>query len=209
MITNPHRQKVSKEFFDRSHAVMTKYYDLLERKLSSPKLKKEMERLVKADPLFFDPYLILADILFGDGKDTQARTLLNEAYHKAVKLIVDRNGTWPKEMAWSYLDNRHIMRTIERWAYILWEEGDKKEALDIFRHLLRVNPGDNQGIRHSILALRLGLGPDWEEAFVVKEGPLAGSGLDARKLDEWFDKHSKKFPDEFEWLFKEWRKRGY
>jgi len=37
---------------------------------------------------------------------------------------------------------------------------------------------------------------------------MAGQALDAKGPSEWFDKHAKKFPEEFGWLFKEWKKMG-
>jgi tetratricopeptide (TPR) repeat protein len=164
-----------------------------------------MRRLVEADPLFFDSYLVLADLLYEEGKEAEARDIISSAYQKALLLIVDNKGNWPKEMAWGWLENRHIMRTIERYAYQLWEEGKPEEALDVFRRLLKANPGDNQGVRHSILAIRLGLGVDWEEQFVVKEGPMAGQALEAMPLHRWFERNAKKFPEEFGWLLKLYR----
>ncbi|PIZ81990.1 MAG: hypothetical protein COY02_00805, partial [Parcubacteria group bacterium CG_4_10_14_0_2_um_filter_41_6] len=99
-----------------------------------------------------------------------------------------------------------LMRAIDRYAYLLWEDGQTEDALEIFRHLLRANPGDNQGARHSILAILMGMGADWEDMFMITTGPAAGMGLDARQLGDWFDTNAKKFPDEFDWLFAEWKK---
>lgn len=207
MITNPRRRKQIEEFVDKTHAVMHEFYDITERVTNHKKLKTEMRRLIEADPLFFDSYLVLADLLIDEGKDEEARDLICSAYQKAILLIVDNKGNWPKEMAWGWLENRHIMRTIERYACQLWEEDKAKEALDIFSLLLKANPGDNQAVRHSILAIRLGLGTDWEEQFMVKEGPMAGQALEAGPLHRWFNRNAKKFPEEFEWLlklYKEW-----
>ncbi len=209
-ITNPHRRKQIEEFVDHNHpSVVSEYYDALDRDLSPIRLKKVMNKLIKKDPLFFDSYIVLADILYYENKPEEARELLSNAYVLAVKRIADKNGNWPKHMEWGWLQNRHIMRFIVRYAYLCWEEGRTEEALDIFRNLLRANPGDNQGVRYAVLAIKLGLGPDWEDAFLVTKGPMAGEALDARKVMDWFEKHARRFPEEFDWLFREWKKRGY
>ncbi|MEK7161735.1 MAG: hypothetical protein AAB729_03535 [Patescibacteria group bacterium] len=206
MITNPHRKKQIEEFRDKDHAVMREFYDITEEVSNRKKLKTEMRRLIEEDPIFFDPYITLADLLLDEEKNEEAKHLIRDAYQKAMLLIVDKDGNWPKEMAWGWLENRHIMRAIEHYAYQIWEEGKIEEALDIFRRLLKTNPGDNQGTRHNILAIRLGLGTDWQEPFMVKEGSMAGQALEAGPLHKWFDENSKKFPEEFDWLLKIYRK---
>jgi hypothetical protein len=86
----------------------------------------------------------------------------------------------------------------------VWEEGKKNEALELFRKLLKVNPSDNIGVRFAMLAILLGLDPDWEDDFTVKTGPMAGDAMDAIRVDAWFRKNAKKFPEEF----KDWKRTG-
>jgi hypothetical protein len=50
---------------------MREYYDLLDRKLSPGSLKSEIKRLIELDPLFLDPYLVVAGILMAEGKGSQ------------------------------------------------------------------------------------------------------------------------------------------
>lgn len=71
--------------------------------------------------------------------------------------------------------------------------------MTILRKLLKSNPGDNIGARFDILAIHLGLKHDYEKKFAC--GDMSGY-LDAFKVCRWFDKHSKKFPEEFGWWFK-------
>lgn len=185
---------------DEDHPVMDKYYDLLERELSPKRLRKEMEKLIAIDPLFFDPYLIAADILMFESRKREAKNMLKIAYEKAMQRIVDKNGNWPKTMSWSWLENRHVIRAIGRWARELWSDGKTSEALEIFRNLLKTNPDDNVGARYDILAIRLGLHPDYEKRFATSDPP---GFIDAFKISAWFERHSKKFPDEFGWWWKE------
>ena len=206
MITNPHRRKQIEEFTDKDHAVMHEFYEITGEVTDRKKLKAEMQRLIKEDPLFFDSYIVLAEMLLYEGKDAESRSVIREAYEKAVWQIADKDGNWPKEMAWGWLENRHLMRAIDEYAQQLWGEGKTDEALDILRRLLKANPRDNQGVRHSILAIRLGLTPAYEDQFMVKDGPMAGQALEAGPLHAWFEKHAKDFPDEFDWLLKLYRK---
>lgn len=209
MLTNPDRQKQTKEFVDQHHAVMHEYYRLLETGPGGSNLKKELWRLIDKDRFFFDPYLALAKILLEEGKPKIAHGLIRAAYEEAIPLIADKEGNWPQRMEWGCLENRHILRTIMQYAHVVWEEGRPDEALDLFRKLLKMNPYDNLGARFAILAIRLGLGPEWEDAFVVEDGPMAGQTMDADRVDHWFRRNARKFSEEFSWLFKKWESTGY
>jgi len=188
---------------------MSTYYDLLESATSNAQLKRGMKKMIESDPDFYDPYLVVADFEIEGGNNKKGNQLIQEAYERAVKRIADEKGDWPKLMRWGFLENRHLMRALERWAVVLWERGETEEALDIFRRLLRANPGDNQGARHSILALRLGLGTDWYAQFEVKEGPMAGQAIDVIATSNWFETNVKKFPEEFGWLRDAMKELGY
>lgn len=209
MITNPRRKKRIEEFVDKNHKVMSEYYDLLESATSEAQLKREMNKMIVSDPDFYDPYLVVADLEMEGGHNERGRQLIHEAYERAVKRIADAQGDWPKCMLWGWLENRHLMRALEREAIALWEEKMTEEALDIFRRLLRANPGDNQGVRHFILAIRLGLGTDWYTPFEVKDGPMAGEAIDAMAVSDWFEKNAKKFREEFGWWRDAMKELGY
>lgn len=194
-------------FIDKDHEVMYRFYEIAEKNISNAKMLKEMQKLISEDPNFLDPYLVVADILSSQNQNKKAAAILHEAYERALMIIVDEMGRWPKELPWGFLENRHIMRAINQQALFYWEIGKIDEALDIFRKLLRVNPQDNQGVRYNILAIKMGLGIDeWTKPFGVQEdGEILG--LDAFKVSDWFDKNSKKFEDEFKWLidlYKSW-----
>ncbi len=206
MITNPHRKKQMAEFVDEDREARHEFLDITGEVTDRKKLKAEMKRLIQEDPLFFDSYIVLAEMLLYEGKDDESKNVIKDAYEKAIWQIADKEGNWPKEIAWGWHENRHLMRVIDEYAQQLWGEGKTEESLDILRRLLKTNPGDNQGVRHSILAIRLGLTPDWEEQFMVKDGPMAGQALEAGPLHKWFDKNSKKFPEEFDWLLKIYKK---
>ncbi len=56
---------------------------------------------------------------------------------------------------WGLLETRPYMRAREGLANTLWELDRKDEAVNHYRELLRLNPGDNQGIRYTLLNLLL------------------------------------------------------
>ena len=207
MLTNPDRPKQIKEFVDKDHPVMHEYYRLLETGPDASSLKKELWRLIDQDPLFFDPYLALAKILLEEGKPRIAHGLIHGAYERAIPLIADKEGNWPRKMEWGVLENRHILRAITQYAHLLWEEGKLEEALDVCRRLLKMSPSDNLGIRFVILAIRLRLGPKSEDAFGMAD--LAGQTMDATKVNDWFERNARKFPAEFDWLIKKWKSMGF
>ncbi len=195
LITNPRRKKQIEEFIDKDRAVMDEYYTIFDGKMTRGEATKLMRSLIKKDPDFYDSYQILVNILFMKGKNKEAKGLLKEAYQRAVKRIADSQGRWPKLMRWGFLENRHLMRIINRYGIYYWETGNTKEALFIFRKLLKACPDDNLGVRFDILAIHLGLCyAEWLILFSVKDDP---QGLDALKMDEWFYEHAKKFPEDF------------
>jgi tetratricopeptide (TPR) repeat protein len=140
-----------------------------------------------------DSYTFLHEILFRENKAKEAKKVLNEAYERAIKLIRDENGNWPDVLEWGRLENRHIIRTIQNKAISSWRSNDIECALDLFRNLLRTNPGDNIGARHYILAIRMGM------SFQQFEAQFNKDGFYDVELIDWFDENYPKFPDEFEW----------
>jgi tetratricopeptide (TPR) repeat protein len=75
---------------------------------------------------------------------------------------------------WGMLETRPYMRARMSLADALWGEGDVIEAEAHYRELLRLNPGDNQGVRYQLLAL------------LIEEG----KDIDARALLQQFDEES-------------------
>ena len=198
MIKNARRTKQIVEFIDKDHKVANKYYELIDNDLSPEQLKRSLKRLIDEDPFFFDSYLALVDIFCDEGRFNQARDLLQRAFQKAMMKIVNKEGKWPKIMGWGWLENRHIIRTLDRWATELWGDGKTEEALMILRNLLKSNPADNIGARFSILAIRMNLDSSYELLF---SATLPGY-IDAYEISKWFEKYSTRFPEEFDW----WRK---
>ncbi len=187
----------TREFMDKDRTVVREF-DEIDEKFEQvyETVISQLEKLIKADPDYFDIYLLLYRLFKFQGNYLDARKTLDKAYKRAIKLITDENGNWPDVLMWGWMDNRHIIRTIATKATFLWEEGKFIEALELFRKLLKTNPSDNIGARHLILAIRMGISPSEFNRRFDK------GGYSDRTLDVWFDKNSVKFPDEFDWWHK-------
>ncbi len=61
---------------------------------------------------------------------------------------------------WGLLETRPYMRARAGLAQCLWALGEKQEAVDHFTDMLRLNPGDNQGVRYLLATLLLEVGDD-------------------------------------------------
>lgn len=70
---------------------------------------------------------------------------------------------------WGLIETRPYMRARAGLANLLWDLGRHEEARDHYRELLRLNPGDNQGIRYSLLNLLLDMQHDQEASALIKE----------------------------------------
>lgn len=72
---------------------------------------------------------------------------------------------------WGLLETRPYMRARAGLAQLLWLEGKHEAALEHNRELLRLNPGDNQGIRYELLACLIDLGRNEEAKELFAEYP--------------------------------------
>jgi len=187
------------DFVDKHrYRISDKYYELLDM-LDEMDVKtqvKELQKLIKEEPLFLDPYLIIAETYEYEDNQYGRMRYLEMAYDKAVSLI-KRKGLYPDELLWGFVENRHIIRAMFNYAMLLWEDGEKDVAINIFVYLLKSNPSDNIGARYSILGILEGYANEvaMEQKFAAKEGYL-----DALKMDKWFSEKSKKHMK----YFKEW-----
>ncbi len=191
-----------REFVDKNRKVALRYWkvleDLEEGRLTTKKAIKKLREIIRKDPDFLDPYLTICELLWEEGKEEEADRVLDEAYQRALRLITDEEGNWPDRLEWGWLENRHILRTLLNKGIERWDKGYTEEALSIFRNLLRTNPNDNLGVRDFILAIRKGM--SYEEF----ERRFNKGGYYDSELVEWFEKHYKEFPDEFEWWERYW-----
>jgi tetratricopeptide (TPR) repeat protein len=70
---------------------------------------------------------------------------------------------------WGVVETRPYMRARAGLAGCLWELGQHQEAIGHYEELLRLNPGDNQGIRYLLLTAYLTAGKDGEAERLLGE----------------------------------------
>ena len=114
-----------------------------------------------------DAYVLLAE----EEADTIQRAL--EYYQQGVMAGERALGkAFFEENAgdfWAILETRPYMRARQGLADVLWRLKRQDEALGHYREMLRLNPGDNQGIRYLLLVLLLEIGRADEAAELLKE----------------------------------------
>ena len=69
---------------------------------------------------------------------------------------------------WGVLETRPYMRARHGLAQALWEAGERDEAIFHYQDMLRLNPGDNQGLRYTLLDAFLELGRESEADKLMK-----------------------------------------
>jgi tetratricopeptide (TPR) repeat protein len=117
------------------------------------------KKALEAWPDCADAYVLLAEHARGPkealefytrGVDAAARDLGETAFRDGVGHF------------WGLLPTRPYMRARYGLAQVLWVLGRRDEAVGHYRELLRLNPGDNQGVRYVLASCLIELGRDEE-----------------------------------------------
>lgn len=114
------------------------------------------QKALKVSPLCADAYNLLAE----EKARTQDEALTY--YQKAVEAGKEALGPDGfNEYAghfWGFLETRPYMRARAGLGAALWAVGERDAAVDNFKEMLELNPGDNQGIRYILAAKLLEMG---------------------------------------------------
>jgi tetratricopeptide (TPR) repeat protein len=78
---------------------------------------------------------------------------------------------------WGLLETRPYMRARQALAFTLWTSGRQEEAVAHARDMLRLNPGDNQGLRYRLAGWLLNLDRDDELAQLLEQYPEEESAV--------------------------------
>jgi tetratricopeptide (TPR) repeat protein len=125
------------------------------------------ERALERFPFSVDAYNCIADLYQRFWKDLDKAQVAYEHALTCALLL------WPaileeEKIPWGMVDNRPLLRCYHGLGVVLLEKGDLQEANEMFRFLLRVNDGDNQGCRLLLFQALIELG-EYSEAEKVAE----------------------------------------
>ncbi|GBE16380.1 hypothetical protein BMS3Abin15_00194 [bacterium BMS3Abin15] len=146
--------------------------------------KKLLQKALKLDGDFIDAYNGLVAVYEGEGNKKKAKECSELAYSKTRETFPN----WPEEMHWGEIDNRQFLRAVCNKAIYLHEEEKFKEAEELYRLLLKLNPGDNQGVRYLLAALFAGKEPEIVEELTDKGNELQ----DWSEMEELLETQNKK-----------------
>jgi tetratricopeptide (TPR) repeat protein len=115
----------------------------------SPRKRVQLaKKALKVSPDCADAYVLLAE------EDAGSLEEARELYQKGVEAGERALGreTFEEEAGhfWGILETRPYMRARQGLAVCLWELGEREEAIEHYREMLYLNPGDNQGIRYEL-----------------------------------------------------------
>jgi tetratricopeptide (TPR) repeat protein len=148
---------------DRAQEIMYQVWD--ER---NPAKRLAMaHKALSISPNCTDAYVLLAE----EEADTVGRAL--EYYQQGV--AAGERALGPDYFKhdvghfWGILETRPYMRARKGLADTLWRLNRREEAVEHYRDMLRLNEGDNQGIRYLLVDLYLQLDRDADAAKVLRK----------------------------------------
>ena len=165
------------------------YYDamdlLCEGKRGAKKALELLNEVLEIDEDYVQTHIGLI-ATYGDlGKKREYEKAVRTAYEKTLKKF----PKWPEEMKWGYLENRAYLRAIQYMAELHWDKGEEEKAIELFRLLLKLNPGDNQGVRYEIAGLYAGLCGDDINRMSAEGNSKQGWGILERLVRKQNEKH--------------------
>lgn len=128
--------------------------------------------LLTREALAEDPNHVDAAVLLAE--ETRAVDRRIELFQSAKQTATAALGADMDELSghfWGCHETRPYMRACHGLAAALAEAGQAADAIEQYREMLRLNPNDNQGVRHEIVPLLLEQGRDAEARAVLDHYP--------------------------------------
>jgi tetratricopeptide (TPR) repeat protein len=102
-----------------------------------------------------DAYVLLADV----AQDPhEIRSLYEQAVQAGERALGPQVFAESVGHFWGMIETRPYMRARRGLAEVLWAVGERQAAISHLQDLLRLNPGDNQGVRYPLVTWLLGEG---------------------------------------------------
>ncbi|MBI5699053.1 hypothetical protein HZC35_01920 [Candidatus Saganbacteria bacterium] len=163
------------------------YYDAMEY-LNAGDInaaKKLLEKAIKIDPDYVEAYVGMTAMYREIGNFKKEKEYADIAFEKTRQKF----PVWPESMSWDIIENRIYLRTICDKATTSHITKNLKEAEELYRLILKLNPSDNQGVRYLLAGMFAGLTPqDIDDMFNEGNESQNWDKL-AKLLEEQNEKH--------------------
>jgi tetratricopeptide (TPR) repeat protein len=127
-------------------------YDAWEQSTQESRIALARKAL-EVSPLCADAYVLLAEE--SANSPQEARDLFAKGVEAGELAIGPEDFEEYQGNFWGFLETRPYMRARAGLAGVLLELGDMQAAIGHYRDMLKLNPGDNQGVRYTLLACLL------------------------------------------------------
>lgn len=136
---------------------------------ASGKRQIELARQALAiSPDCADAYVLLAE----HARSVQeAKDLYEQGVQAGERALGPQVFTEDVGHFWGIIETRPYMRAREGLAQCLWLLGERQQAIAHYQDMLRLNPGDNQGIRYVLINCLLAQGDDQAVEQLLKQYP--------------------------------------
>ncbi len=115
-------------------------------------------RALEISPDCADAYVLLAEEAARSLEE--ARDLYEQGVKAGERALGPRMFEEEVGSFWGLVETRPYMRARAGLAQSLWMLGERQQAIEHYTDMLRLNPGDNQGIRYLLAACLLEMGSD-------------------------------------------------
>jgi tetratricopeptide (TPR) repeat protein len=120
--------------------------------------RRILTALLEADLRYLDAHAHLGNLVFDHTPQEALRHYEIGVRIGQLTLGADFNGV----LSWGLAGNRPFLRCMKGYGLCLWRLGRRDEAAHAFDRMLRMNPGDHQGIRFLLPAVCDGR--PWEDS---------------------------------------------
>lgn len=124
------------------------------------------QRALQLSPDCVDAYVLLGELA---PSLTDALAYYDAALAAGKRVLGEELFQQAAGHFWGMIETRPYMRALLGKAQVLWAAGRRDDSHDVYREMLRLNPGDNQGVRYLLTTGLLESGHDQEVAKLQKQ----------------------------------------
>ncbi len=120
-----------------------------------------------------DAYVLLAEETAR--KPQEARDLYQKGVEAGERAIGAETFEESVGHFWGIVETRPYMRAREGLASVLWHMGEHQAAIEHLTEMLRLNPGDNQGLRYTLMQWLVETGANEQVSQLLEQYPDDGA----------------------------------